>query len=68
MLCVATNDAEVALQTRLYTFMRARGGVASLEYGLIVALIAGVLVEIVTHFGTGLAALFPLAAPVVTSG
>jgi Flp pilus assembly pilin Flp len=48
--------------------MRARAGVTSLEYGLIAALIAGVLVAVITHFGVGVTALLTLAAPIATSG
>ena len=59
---------EVALRTRLYMLMRARAGVTALEYGLIAALLAGILVSVVTHFATDITALFTLPTPIATSG
>jgi Flp pilus assembly pilin Flp len=48
--------------------MRARAGVTALEYGLIAALLAGILVSVVTHFATDITALFTLPTPIATSG
>ena len=69
MLCVATNDASRRWHWALgYTRSGGRVLASHLEYGLIAAQIAGVLVRVVTHFATGVTALFTLAAPIATSG
>jgi pilus assembly protein Flp/PilA len=49
----------VALQTRLGSTSK---GATAVEYGLLVALIAAVIITAVTLFGTDLAALFNMVA------
>jgi Flp pilus assembly pilin Flp len=45
-----------------------RGGITSMEYALISALIAAVLVSAITSFGSGVTSFYDLAARIAVSG